>query len=261
MESIISALMENQPPWFYYISSIIILITLVIIGIWAYLGAKRFYQSVDKENRIIALLEQKNQLEKDYLYQKTISDQLSEIIVNATTFSRLKNRYFSDKDPKLSPTHLAQSIIEALSSDIKTVINAKHRVGLWFYEPENELLRLVQSSANFYKNQHNSRFLDLDETIGGRCFRRKETIYVPDVKSDPDWEDSSDSSSDYSSIICIPINDWGILTIDAKHQMEDTTIKVCELYATIIESVLSIFLTKELSNIAGDQPPTTNGGD
>lgn len=260
--------MENQPTWFYYISSIIILIILVITGFWVLLGAKRYYQAVDKENRIIALLEHKNQLEKDYLYQKAIADQLSEIIVNATTFSRLKNQYFANEDPKLSPTHLAQSIIEALSSDIKTVINEKHRIGLWFYEPDNDLLRLVQSSANFYKNQHENKFLDIDNTIGGRCYRRKETIYVPDVKSDPDWEeDPSNSYNDYSSMICIPINDWGILTIDAKHQMEDNTIKVCELYATIIDGVLSIFLSKELANISNDQPtsdnqpPTTNGGD
>lgn len=48
----------------------------------------------------------------------------------------------------------------------------------------------------------------------------------------------SEQASSYTSLICIPVGSWGVITIDAKQPMGNGALLVGELYASIIHSIL-----------------------
>ncbi|MED4206606.1 GAF domain-containing protein [Neobacillus mesonae] len=248
MADIFEVLLDKQPSWFFQLSSIILTIILGICAVWVFKGAKRYYQAVDKENRIVTLLEEKNTLYKDNNENKAITDQMCVVLENSTTFIKALN----DSNNNDVATQI-QTIIESLATDIKNVVGERHRCGYWVADENGQYLSLVNGSAAFPHGYVNSRTLDINHSIAGRCYRKNETLFINDVVNDADWV-FSDSPSSYTSLICVPVAHWGVITIDGKQKMTHNTVLISKLYASIIEG----FMNKLLLNLSHSQNDSQN---
>ncbi|WJQ07672.1 hypothetical protein QT235_03180 [Geobacillus stearothermophilus] len=248
MTDILKIIVEKQPDWFFNVSSLILLAILIIIGGWAFIGAKRLADSVNKENKLISLQKQVSD-QKDMIntYENTAS-QLATVVQNARLFINSLNELRNTTNPQAEEANfLIQRIIEALASDIKSNGRERHRCGLWFEDVKSGVLYLAHASAGFPHSYIGNRTLGIHESIAGRAYRKKRTIKIDNVESDSDWSPSETPSS-YKSLICVPVNSWGVLTIDAKEPMDDNAVLIGELYASIIEGILD-----EVSRITASQ--------
>lgn len=257
---IVKVLLDKQPTWFFHVSSVILTFILIVVAIWVFKGAKRYYLAVDKENRIVSLLEEKNALQQENKSHKAITEQMSVVLENSITFINALNNY----DQSSSVFENIQSIIESLATDIKTVVGERHRCGFWLAESNNQFLKLYNGSASFPHGYIGFRELDMNNSIAGRCFRKKRTLLINDVTQDADWI-VTDSPSSYSSLICMPVGSWGVITIDGKQKMNDNTVLIGKLYASIIEGFMNKFFIEEVTNltqseVAASQEEFEEGG-
>jgi putative methionine-R-sulfoxide reductase with GAF domain len=238
---IIKIIIEKQPSWFFNVASVIMLVILIILGYWIFLGAKRYADAVGKENTLISLQQQlSDQKEITALYRNT-SSQLASVVQNARIFINSLNEYRNDSDARLDKAHfLIQRIVEALASDIKSNGGERHRCGLWFENIDEGVLYLANGSAGFPDSYIGNRTLGIHESIAGRAYRKKQTIKIDNVENDSDWS-PSDTPSSYKALICVPVGSWGVLTIDAKEPMDENAVLIGELYASIIEGILDEF--------------------
>jgi putative methionine-R-sulfoxide reductase with GAF domain len=259
MSDSLKVLLDKQPPWFFQASSGVLLLILLVFLYWAFKGAKNYAEAVNKENKIVTLLDERNKIQNEQLLLRAITDQLCVVIENGTTFVRALNDYnpFNTDAPSVSK-HI-QSVIESMATDIKTVVGEKHRCGFWVNndEEDEDVLTLFNGSSAFPYGYENVRFLNLNHSIAGRSFRKKETLYIEDVAQDPDWS-LSDNPSSYTSLICIPISTWGVITIDAKQKMSHNTVLIGEFYASIIEGFLNKFSISQLTNFTINEAAVAN---
>lgn len=247
LDDLLKVLLDKQPGWFFQISSLILIVILIFVAIWVFKATKRYYESVDKENRIIGLLEERNTLQTEKFTQSAISVQLSVVIENTKNFIfDFKDYYDSNSDD--SVTEYIQSIVESLATDIKIVVGEKHRCGFWIVDDARNKLTLINGSSAFPHGSIDNKVLDLNHSIAGRAYRKKETLFIEDVSSDADWH-LSDVPSSYKSLICVPVGTWGVVTIDGKEKMNHNTVLISELYSSIIEVYLTKFFHDQLSNI------------
>ncbi|MDW8515808.1 GAF domain-containing protein [Priestia flexa] len=232
----LKVLLDKQPTWFFQVSSIVLILILIALGYWAFLGSKRFAQGMDKENQLIELLREQNDLKGKINEHEKISLQLSTVLENARSFVDSLNTYRKkerlDRD---TPNYFVQRIVEGLSSDIKSVVGEKHRCGLWLPDIDNKTLTLTHGSAGFQET-YIGKTLDINHSIAGRSVRKNESIFINDVTKDSDWTPTKSSGS-YTALICVPIGDFGVITVDAKQPMHDNALLITELYASICEGL------------------------
>ncbi|MEK5211003.1 GAF domain-containing protein [Bacillus sp. FSL R5-0603] len=235
MADIISVFLDKSPPWFFIFSSIILIFILIVIAVFVSIAAKRYADNAVKENKLIKVLEERDNLKNENLHTNLVSEQLSVVITNAKSFVDML--VYIQKNPTTTEGVLnrIQKILDGLAADIKTDIGEKHRCGFWAADEES--LRLICGSSGFPQEYTSSRELPINDSIAGRCFRKSQIINVADVTTDVDWSES-DSSNTYKSLICIPIKDWGVVTIDAKREMNDNTLQIAQLYCSIISGFL-----------------------
>jgi putative methionine-R-sulfoxide reductase with GAF domain len=237
MTDAIKALLAKEPTWFFNTAAIFLLAILVVFLYWAYRGAKNYAEAVNKENKLTRLLEERNSLQQEKLLHKAITEQMSVVLENSTNFIKALNNYDVN-----NTSNQIQTIIESLATDIKTVVGERHRCGFWVNtDDNNQFLTLVNGSASFPNDYINNRTLDVNRSIAGRSYRKKETLLINDVINDADWV-FSDSPSSYSSLICVPVGPWGVITIDGKQEMTHNTVLIGRLYASIIEGLMNNFL-------------------
>lgn len=80
--------------------------------------------------------------------------------------------------------------------------------------------------------------LNIDRSVAGRCIRKREFLNIADVRKDSDWEENHESKSGYRSMICAPVSDWAVLTVDGRQPMGPEIELITQLYCTIMESIL-----------------------
>ncbi|USK61359.1 GAF domain-containing protein [Peribacillus asahii] len=248
MADLLKVLLDKQPSWFFQVSSILLIIILIIVGFWIFRATKRYSESVDKEDRLVALLSERNEFENEKNNLISLTNQLNVALENGTSFIKDLNDY----QPSESINPYIQTIIESMATDIKVVIGEKHRCGLWMADDDNGILRLFNGSASFSNGQTIQRILHINHSIAGRCYRKNTTLFIDDVTLDPDWS-TSDGSSSYTSLICIPIINWGIITIDAKQKMNHNTVLIGKFYASIIEGFLNKFISGQIQNLSSEE--------
>lgn len=234
-----------MPPWFFGVAAFIILLALIVILIWISLGARRFADSMNKENRLIELQANVIEVQAKHKEQQDTSLLLKTAVENSKSYIKSLNDLRAMNDSQIITNHdqisyncqqFIQRMLDSLSSDIKSRSGERHRCGLWF-ELDGGLM-LAHGSTGFPEEYINNRRLDIDRSIAGKCFRKKETIKRDDVTKDDDWEESKNPSSNYTALICIPINTWSVLTIDALEPMKNEVVAIGELYAKIIEGAI-----------------------
>ncbi|MEE3951667.1 GAF domain-containing protein [Peribacillus frigoritolerans] len=260
MDDLLKVLLDKQPNWFFQASSIVLIAILIIVGIWVFKATKRYAESVDKENRLVTLLSERN----DFLNEKesllAITNQLNVVLENGTSFIKDLNHY---QPPDSVHIHI-QTIIESMATDIKTVIGEKHRCGFWLADDDNSILKFVNGSASF-SGFAKQRLLKINHSIAGRCYRKNSSLHINDVSLDPDWS-ISDNPGSFTSLICVPVLNWGVITIDAKQKMTDNTVLIGEFYASIIEGFLNKYTLGQINNVffeevAPDNESTQEEGD
>jgi len=241
-EDALKVLLDKQPTWFFQVSSGILILILIALGYWAFLGSKRFAQGMNKENQLIELLKEQNELKTQVNEHESISLQLATVLENTRSFMDSLNTYRKiDKLERNIAEHLVQRVLEGLSSDIKSVIGEKHRCGLWLKtNREIDKLVLVHASSGFPESYIQNRFLEINNSIAGRCFRKKESIFNNDVTTDSDWTPTTSSGS-YTALICVPVGVFGVITVDGKQHMHDNALLIAELYASICEGFFEEF--------------------
>ena len=239
METIIIEWFKRLPDWAFTASTIIFLGILIVIAYFISVGTKRYADAAGKENRLVGLQDE----HRDLIIQKNkyVSEatQLQTVLMNSRSFINSLNELSNTDNP--SHTFLIQRIVEGLASDIKSQGGDRHRCGFWI--AENGVLTLTSGSAGFPESYIGNRELDINNSIAGRCFRKKQSINIPDVTIDNDWS-SVDSSNSYKALICIPVMSWGVITIDAKEPMGENALLIGELYSTIIEGIFNDFMNR-----------------
>jgi putative methionine-R-sulfoxide reductase with GAF domain len=244
MTDAIKILLEKQPSWFFHVSSLVLLIILGIIGYWVFIGAKRYSDAIAKEDKLVTLLEERNLIRQEKESNRAITDQICVVLENSTTFIKALNNFNNEE---YHVNNHVQTIIESLATDVKTVIGERHRCGFWLADENNSNLTLANGSAAFPFGYVNNKTLDINNSIAGRCYRKKETIFIDDVSQDPDWS-TTDNQSSYTSLICVPVGPWGVITIDGKQKMTHNTVLIGKLYASIIEGYMNKFLLGQVSD-------------
>jgi putative methionine-R-sulfoxide reductase with GAF domain len=220
------------------------LVLLGAIAWWTGSGARRFWQTIGKEDKLIKLQEEIIDVKEKNQHNEDIASQVCTVIANAKNFLVSLNglRKLENPDEVLQPAdYLIQRVVEALSSDVKSSPGEQHRCGLWLDEENGELI-MYKGSSGFPENYINQRKLDIDHSIAGKAYRKQQTVKKDDVQNDEDWEPNPDSNSKYSAIICIPISKWGVLTIDAKKPMNNEQMLIGELYSYVIEGAINEFM-------------------
>lgn len=241
METVIIEWFKRLPDWAFVASSVIFLILLGIITYFISLATKKYADAVGQENRIITLQEEnKNIFLENQVYSSSTA-QLQTVLMNSRTFVNSLNRLSTTENPPYDS--LIQRVIEGLASDVKANGGERHRCGFWIELQDKGVLSLLNGSAGFSESYIDKRTLDINNSIAGRCFRKKQSINLPDVTIDTDWS-SADSSGSYKALICIPVGLWGVITIDAKKPMEENALLIGEFYSSIIEGIFDDFMSR-----------------
>lgn len=80
-----------------------------------------------------------------------------------------------------------KKIIDTLPLSLSSSRGDSKRCAVWLSSPTTNTLDFHTGSFNFPKDYTNSRKLDIDNSTGGRCYRKNEIIDLDDVTEDPDW--------------------------------------------------------------------------
>jgi len=242
-QSLIQYIIARLPHWFFETSAVIIIVALLISLWWITLGAKRFSAAMGRENKLIKLQEDVVKLKSQNLEYVGIYSQVTIAIINSQSFLESFHDLRMLSDPhelRQRSANLIQRIIESLASDIKSMPGDKHRCGVWIQDGDEELL-LVFGSTGFAESYIGFRRLKLNWSVAGKSFRKSTTVNIDDVIKNDDWEKNINSASKYTSLICIPLGFWGILTIDGHNPMNESTVNIGSLYASLLVGALAEF--------------------
>jgi hypothetical protein len=257
METIIKEWFKRLPDWAFTFSSIIFLALLIGISVMVWIAVKRYADAVGRENKIIELQE-KLAIQKEIANtNRNSAAQLQNVLMNARSYINTLNKARNQtENPNYSP--FLQRIIEAIASDVKSHGGERHRCGLWLEMRDQGVLRLIHGSAGFPEHYIGNKTLDINDSIAGRAFRKKQVLKVDNVLEDSDWN-TSDSSNSYTALICIPLGEWGVITIDARKPMDENAQIIGELYGSIIEGIMeeifNILAYNEIENSSSDADP------
>lgn len=242
MDSFLKGILDKLPPWFYSLSAILFLAVLIIFFGMTLFGASRITRAMhsimSRDRRIEQLHDRLHEAIRRAEWQSNIASQLATACGNLGPLLHQLNALRSHPNPmtRLSEIEsLVQRCLDTLSSDIKVSAGGRHRCALWVQQ-EEELL-LVFASSGFPKTHPGNRRLHIHRSIAGRCLRKRQLIHVDDVTEDDDWEPNHDSRSLYSSLICVPVSTWMVLTVDGVEPMSSEVEMLCELYGVLFEGI------------------------
>ncbi|PID22470.1 hypothetical protein CSV61_02155 [Sporosarcina sp. P3] len=251
MEHFITQWFLRIPDWVITITSVIFIFIFIIISRTLWLAVKRYSDAIGRENRLISLQDDVGDLRAEINAQRNKALQYQNVTINARSFVNSLNNLVRDQSDGY--VFFIQRIVEAIAADIKSSGSERHRCGFWLKEGDDEeALTLYTGSAGFPDTYISNRKLDIHDSIAGRAFRKKQIINLSDVTTDSDWS-SADSSGTYKALICIPVDVYGILTIDAREPMDENIQLIGELYAVIIEGVLNEMVRDLQSDINGHE--------
>lgn len=242
LQSIITKILEKLPDWFFHAAGIVLLLGIGLFLYYTIFGTRKLasiFSGVVKLDEKIDKLntELKEQKEKAVNFEAE-AEQLKTACHNIVPVMELLLKIRTEDDPKVKMGEcgtVIQKCLDTLASDIKTKAGGMHRCGLWVKQDES--LCLAVASSGFPKNYVGNRVLHIDRSIAGRCLRRRQFINLDDVTTDSDWEKNEESKSKYKSLICVPISDWLVLTIDGYQPLNESIQLLSELYATILEAI------------------------
>lgn len=244
MNNVLIELLDRLPAWSYHVFASIIAFGIFLFIIKVFSKDQKISNLIDRSLDLVN--DQKlyyNQIDKLKEENRALKYEVTQF---TSCINNVKEIYKTLLEAKLSSSRtenhhvtsdLLQRAIESLAYNIKSVSGDNHRVGIWSKHNEDELI-LIRASSGFPNDYVGQRKLELNRSIAGRCFRKGESINCPNVLADEDWVSNPQSSSQYKSLICIPLYGWGVLTIDAFQPLNDSCLIIGELYSSIINEIM-----------------------
>ncbi len=247
MDGFLKAIIDKLPGWSFHAFAVMIAIGIGLYFYKTFFLQKKFNQLVEdvlkRDDRIKEFQQKIDFLSAEKNKKEIIASQVTSTIANVSQFVEALNNLRRLDSPQLifrESTNLLIRILNVLSSDIKSASGGRHRCGIWLRT--DHVLVLNFTSAGFPISYNGHRQLHMDRSIAGRCLRKQSVIICPDVTKDEDYEKNEDSKSPYKSLICIPFENWGVLTIDGLEPMSDECRLIGELYATIIQGIMDEYV-------------------
>ncbi|MBB6449463.1 putative methionine-R-sulfoxide reductase with GAF domain [Geomicrobium halophilum] len=233
MKTTLDAFLSQQPNWVFFITGLIIIIGVITIFILIGRAAIKYTEKIDKELGFQKIQQDLHETKYQAAIHQDISLQTINALSNAERFlEQLQHARIDSvqvEDNLETYENLMIRVVNALSSDIKFHPGEQHRCAVWIEESD----QLVYfTGSNSFDGRHEARVLSLNETIPGRCFRKKETQLVQDVSTDVD---GSPHNGSYGAILCIPLSEWGVLTVDAHRSFKEEVTHICHLYARFVD--------------------------
>ncbi|QQK80679.1 GAF domain-containing protein [Salicibibacter cibi] len=245
MRTTMEYFLNQQPEWVYYITGIIIVLGLITTFILIGRAAMKYTEKIDKELGFQKIQQELYDTKYQAAIHKDISLQSIHALRNAERFLKQlqQARRFSVQSEENLQTYenLIIRIVHALSSDIKFQPGEQHRSSVWI-EESGQLVYFTGSNA--FDDRDENQILPMNETIAGRCFRKKEIQLVPDVSDDVDGMPKHHNG--YGAILCLPLSEWGVLTVDAHRAFQEEMMYICRLYARVID--LAFFEYSQMIN-------------
>lgn len=206
-------------------------------GVHKYTNA--FGKILGRDDRIKELQDTINGTKEESFTNKLTANQVTTALFNVRSFLDTLNEIRLEKNPaEKAPEalRLIQRILDQLSNDVKIRSGAQHRCGIYIASNDQKTLTLQFTSFGFPKHYRGNRTLEVNDSIAGKSFNKKQTLNIPDVKADNDWKPSPFTDVvRYKSLICIPLAGFGVLTIDGEDKMSDECELIGEVYAALIE--------------------------
>lgn len=235
--------LEKLYPWHFHVAGAIILAALALFFWYTFIGVNKFTRAVssilEHHDHARKLQEELEQVKVDGSKHKMIADHVSRVIFNLKPFIDSLNEIRTMTQAyqrMIESSSLIQRVLDSLTSDMKTKSGEHHRCGIWMIE--DDLLRLAVVSAGFPSSHRGNRTLSKDRSIAGRAFRTKQTQNIADVTNDTEWVRNDETRNHYLSLICVPLGDWGVLTIDGIEPMSLEGQHIGELYASVIQGAI-----------------------
>ncbi|MBB6448581.1 hypothetical protein HNR44_000530 [Geomicrobium halophilum] len=240
IETIILEAMDRFPDWVYAIAGVIFIVGGVILIFQVTRISNKFAKAVGREDRIGTLAENNSQLQTELRTLENMRDQYDSALSELSIFLEELRSIKESGDEKFNlSVHLIKKLVNSIPSNIMTKRGYNHRCALWMYNSTTEELEFFSGSAQFpndYKD--GGRTLDINDTAGGRCFRKSESLFIDDVQGDADWTPNDQSRSHYNSLVCIPILNWGIITVDSLSPFEPEIRNIIKVYTDLITLVI-----------------------
>ncbi|QQK79606.1 GAF domain-containing protein [Salicibibacter cibi] len=241
LETIFLEAMDHFPDWVYAVAGIVFIAGSVVLMIQVTRISNKFANVVGREDRIGTLAETSAQLQSKLKTLEHVQTQYDSSLNEFSIFlEELRFIKESEGDEKFHlSVNLMKKLVNAVPGNMSATQGSNHRCALWMYNSTSEGLDFFTGSAQFpndYKD--GGRSLEINNTAGGRCFRKSESLYIDDVKYDDDWTANEQSKSHYNSLICIPILNWGIITVDAMSPFSQESRVIIQVYTDLLTLVI-----------------------
>jgi len=243
MEGIIKMMLDKLPPWSFQMFAIVIGAALIFYFVRTLYMNKKFGDMVTdiltREDRVQTYQQKVDTLRTAQIDSEHSAQQTLSALRNLRTFVDTLNdvRQMEDAYAVLTESgFLLQRMLDMLAIDMKLKPGGHHRCGIWLHAESALTLRFA--SAGFPKQYVGERQLHVDRSVAGRSYRKQVIVHSPEVRKDEDWEMNADSKSPYQALLCYPLGDYGILTIDGLDPFSEAGRVIGEMYAALVTGVL-----------------------
>lgn len=237
MEGLLKEFLAVVPPWVHIGIGIAVLALAIGLVILVWNSTRQTLNNANRAHIEKKLEERCSNLEKEKEKLEYEVACLEGSLRSAKNYSKFYVEAMNETKSEDHYKELIQKIIESICNDIKMTPKSVHRSALWIYyeEEDSQLLQLYGASSGFAVNGINNKKLDVNDSIAGRSFRKRKIEVVNNVVEDPDWEYKENKK--YEAILCCPVGDYGVVTVDSKMQITDQLIAIVELYSILIEGI------------------------
>lgn len=240
-------LLDRLPPWFFTWAALAVLIGVALAVWWLGTGAHKFWKIMNAQQQTLDLTRSLAIEEERSRILNSRAEQVATSLVNVAHLVGAAAGLSSLTGTELrrAAEVLVQRAVDVTAADVKHRPGDHHRCGMWV-EEDGELT-LLWGSAGFSTDYVLRRKLRVDKSLAGVAFRRKKTVVWDNVRKEDDWEENPDSTSSYSSLICIPVvldigsDPVGIITIDGLNPMTNEARLIGEAYGKVVELTLGEF--------------------
>lgn len=235
MGDLAKVVFEYIPNWGIWVITIVVIITFIGLCATIWWNLAKTYKNDTRKEDILKLKSEKEALKSKLDLDNQEIARFKRVIKNSENFL---NKYKELRMRKSTDNsfEIVRQIIEKLEGDLRLNSNNEHRVCYWVADLNENKLKSTFSSISFQATHSEEKKLDINNSIAGRAFRRKVSIVTPDISNDPDG--SMGAPKNYISVIAIPIEGFGVLTIDAKEEISEYLTVIAEHYARLIEIIM-----------------------
>jgi hypothetical protein len=246
MGDLVKEVINKLYPWTFHLIGGLLVIGFGVFLWFTFWGVHKytnaFVKILGRDDRIKELQDTIEKEKETREIKSLIADQVTTALFNVRSFVDTLNSIRLEQNPSekaREALRLIQRILDQLSNDVKIRGGAQHRCGIWVVSNDQKTLTLQFTSFGFPRHYKGNRTLEINDSLAGKTFLKKQKLNISDVKADKDWKPSPYTEVvRYKSLICIPLSGFGVLTIDGEEPMSEECELIGEVYASLIESAV-----------------------